>query len=148
MAEISGLFVTKKTHKKYLVLIYSISKLNSICVSFLSMPHIVKLGLFFFSSRLVQVHGWNLHDLRMAFFLFCFLFRVFFFASKETKNTGFLACGIKNAQFSFIFIFFFHFMRNSKVRFTKQASRNFGLLFFPFHESAIVFNGFLVGVIH
>lgn len=73
MAEISGLFVTKKTHKKYLVLIYSILKLNSICVSFLSMPHIVKLGLlFFFSSRLVQVHGWNLHDLRMAFFLFCF----------------------------------------------------------------------------
>jgi len=47
MAEISGLFVTKKTHKKYLVLIYSILKLNSICVSFLSMPHIVKLGLFF-----------------------------------------------------------------------------------------------------
>ena len=48
MAEISGLFVTKKTHKKYLVLIYSILKLNSICVSFLSMPHIVKLGLLFF----------------------------------------------------------------------------------------------------
>jgi hypothetical protein len=47
MAEISGLFVTKKTHKKYLVLIYSILKLNSICVSFLSMPHIVKLGLLF-----------------------------------------------------------------------------------------------------
>jgi len=47
MAEISGLFVTKKTHKKYLVLIYSILKLNSICVSFLSMPHRVKLGLFF-----------------------------------------------------------------------------------------------------
>lgn len=50
MAEISGLFVTKKTHKKYLVLIYTIQhiKLNSICVSFLSMPHIVKLGLFSF----------------------------------------------------------------------------------------------------
>ena len=109
MAEISGLFVTKKTHKKYLVLIYSILKLNSICVSFLSMPHIVKLGLFFFfSSRLVQVHGWNLHDLRMAFFLFCFCLGFFFFASKETKNTGFLACGIKKCSIFFHFLFSFY----------------------------------------
>lgn len=43
-----------------------------------------------------------------GFFLVLFLFRFFFFASKETKNTGFLACGIKKCSIFFHFLFSFY----------------------------------------
>lgn len=119
MAEISGLFVTKKTHKKYLVLIYSILKLNSICVSFLSMPHIVKLGLLFLFFQVGSGTRMEPSWFENGFFLVLFLFRFFFFASKETKNTGFLACGIKKCSIFFHFLFSFYEKQQGKVH---QAS--------------------------
>lgn len=126
--------------------------LNSICDTFFPFFNATysktRTFFLFLSSRLVQVHGWNLHDLRMAFLLFFVLFSVVVFCMfflkflplqiKGDKNTGcFSIWNKKMLNFSSFSI----------------SSGNLKLLFFSiccfFHESTIIlFNGFLVGVKH